>query len=183
MRDSVGREGVARAYALLASLLSGDVACLTEFHSRFHFISVVGIPRTGGSYLTAELYRSIGLNPYRVPGAIAHDSFPEARPFELMQGSNSWIATLKTVAEYLTMLRSPQARIVSYTADGMQSLSQQYQERHDSGKQARSFQIFDKAKRRHPDWVELARPAVERVCSAWANVGCMFPIDDIERCE
>jgi hypothetical protein len=104
MRDTLGRERVIRAYGLLASLLIGDTDALECFHSRFHFISVVGIPRTGGSYLTAELYRSIGLDPYQVSGVLAHDSFPEVGPFELTPGFNSWMATLKTTAEYLAMV-------------------------------------------------------------------------------
>src|SRR5579864_1394847 len=78
MADATGRVLVARAYSLLFALLTGTLLPLDELLSRFHFINVVGIPRTGGSYLTAELYRAIGLVPEQVPNAIAHDSFPEA---------------------------------------------------------------------------------------------------------
>lgn len=104
MCDAVGRERVTRAYTLFVALLTGDTDSLAAFQPRFHFISIVGIPRTGGSYLTAELYRSIGLDPHDVPGALAHDSFPEAGPFELARGFNSWVAVLKMTAEYLTMV-------------------------------------------------------------------------------
>jgi hypothetical protein len=75
---------LARAYTLLFSLLTGDLAPLHELQSRFHFVNVIGIPRTGSSYLTAELYRALG----RVPA----------------RGINSWVVTLKTVAEYLAMV-------------------------------------------------------------------------------
>jgi hypothetical protein len=104
MSCPAGRESVARAYELLVALLTGDLRPLKEVQSRFHFINVVGIPRTGGTYLTAELYRSIGIPPHTVPHALAHDGFPEAGPFELSPGSNGWITTLKTAAEYLTMV-------------------------------------------------------------------------------
>ncbi len=104
MSATTGREAVARAYGLLAALLTGDTAALAPFHERFRFVNIVGVPRTGGSYLTAELFRALGRDPHRVPGALAHDSFPEAGPFELTRGYNSWIGTLKTTAEYLVMV-------------------------------------------------------------------------------
>lgn len=104
MGEAAGRELLARAYSLLFALLTGDLLPLHELQSRFHFINVIGIPRTGGSYLTAELYRAIGMLPEHVPSALAPDSFPEAGPFQLQQGINSWIVSLKTMAEYLTMV-------------------------------------------------------------------------------
>jgi len=106
MRNGRGRELVARAYSLFMALLTGDLEPLAAFHSRFHFVIVTGIPRTGGSYLTAEIYRSLDMPPHQVPNTLAHDSFPEAGPFELSPWSNSWTATLKTTAEYLTMVES-----------------------------------------------------------------------------
>jgi len=119
MQDSVGRAHVTRAYTLLAALLTGDMEPLTALQSQFRFISVIGVPRTGGSYLTAELYRSLLIEPHAVPAPLAHDGFPDAGPFELKRGFNSWIVTLKTVAEYLTMVeiffahhRGHQGRIV-----------------------------------------------------------------------
>jgi hypothetical protein len=300
MRDAVGRECVARAYTLFVALLTGDTDSFATFGSRFHFISVIGVPRTGGSYLTAELYRSLGIDPYQVPGALAHDSFPEAGPFELARGFNSWTVTLKTTAEYLAMvemffedrgkhlgktvvpkkltqgvyaaglfgrvfgpesdcvltIRHPAAacvstyeksgglpedgrlrvrsnierwcrrdlqhagwdegqletmdyfeaylrywelyhllvataglsrpcklRVVPYGAAHMQSLAQQYHDAHGSPAHPSIFQGSDRAKQRHPDWVEKARPALERVRSAWSAVGLVFPADEIARCE
>jgi hypothetical protein len=104
MGSDFGRERLARAYTLLFSLLTGDLAPLQELQSRFHFVTFIGIPRTGGSYLTAELYRALGMTPESVPNGVAHDSFPEAGPFQLQPGINSWVVNLKTMAEYLTMV-------------------------------------------------------------------------------
>jgi hypothetical protein len=104
MAEPAGRERVARAYGLLCALIFGDTAHLSELRSRFHFVNVIGIPRTGGSYLTAEIYRALRLVPEEVPQALAHDSFPLIAPFELAPGSNGWIVALKTMAEYLTMV-------------------------------------------------------------------------------
>ncbi len=104
MQDSVGRAHVTRAYTLLVALLTGEMEPLAALQSQFRFISVIGVPRTGGSYLTAELYRSLLIDPHAVPAPLAHDGFPDAGPFELKRGFNSWIVALKTVAEYLTMV-------------------------------------------------------------------------------
>jgi len=104
MADAAGRALVVRAYRYLLALLTGDLAPLIEFQSRFQAISVVGVPRTGGSYLTAELYRSLGIAPDEVPNALAHDSFPVATPFALEPGTNGWVNSLKTMAEYMVMV-------------------------------------------------------------------------------
>ena len=119
MNDARGRAHIGRAYSLLLALLTGDFAPIGELQRRFHFINVIGIPRTGGSYLTAELYRALGIAPHSVPFALAHDGFPEAGPFEIAPQANSWVRSLHTMAEYLSMVelyfgaRTPhQGRIV-----------------------------------------------------------------------
>src|SRR5581483_3056976 len=104
MNDERGRAHIARAYSLLLALLTGDFAPIAELQRRFHFINVIGIPRTGGSYLTAELYRALGIEPRRVPFAVAHDGLPEAGPFEMAPAANSWVRSLHTMAEYLSMV-------------------------------------------------------------------------------
>jgi hypothetical protein len=104
MSKAAGRRHLSRAYRLLHALLAGDLKPVQALQARFHFINILGIPRTGGSYLTAELYQAIGMVPEQVPNALAHDSFPEAGPFQLQPGVNSWIVSLKTMAEYLAMV-------------------------------------------------------------------------------
>ncbi len=104
MNDERGRAHVGRAYGLLMALLVGDLKPIEELQQRFHFINVIGIPRTGGSYLTAELYRALGIEPRQVPFALAHDGFPEAGPFEIAPAANSWVRSLHTMAEYLCMV-------------------------------------------------------------------------------
>lgn len=106
MASAAGRRDIARAYSLCLALLTGEMTVLRELQSRFQFISVIGIPRTGGSYLTAEIYRSLRMVPEQVPNALAHDSFPELGPFQLQPGLNSWLLTLKTMGEYLTMVET-----------------------------------------------------------------------------
>jgi len=299
MGNATGRELLARAYSLLFALLTGMVEPLDELLSRFHFVNVIGIPRTGGSYLTAELYRAIGMLPEQVPNALAHDSFPEAGPFQLQPGINSWILSLKTMAEYLTMVeiffadqkqyagkivvpkkltksiyaggffhrvlgedmeyvltvRHPAAacvstydksgglpvdgrfivrsnieewcrrdlqyagcsasqlqsmdyfdaylryweqyhlslattglsasrdlRVVAFGKSALQSVAQGYHERYASGLQVSEFQVSDKARQRHPEWIERAQPSIERIAAIWKLVGIPFPADEINVC-
>jgi hypothetical protein len=299
MGNATGREQLTRAYGLLFALLSGDLEPLHELHARFHFVSIIGIARTGGSYLTAELYRALGMVPEHVPSAIAHDSFPEAEPFQLQAGINSWVLSLKTMAEYLTMveiffgdqkphsgkiivpkkltkgiyaggffrralgegseylltLRHPAAacvstyeksgglpidgcftvrsnieewcrrdlqytgcsaeqlkgmnyfdaylryweqyhlalatsglaasrdlRLVAFGAAALQSIAQDYHDRYASGLRACEFQVSDKARRLHPQWIERAQPSIDRIAATWRALGIAFPADEIGIC-
>ena len=100
----VGQRAIARAYELLVALLTGDVDVVKDIQLKFHFVNIIGVPRNGGSYLTKEIYRALGYHPDRVPNVIAHDGFPEAGPFRFERGVNSWVTTLHTMAEFLTMV-------------------------------------------------------------------------------
>lgn len=104
MAHPKGRAAIERAYKLLFALLAADTEALRDLQMRFHFVNVVGIPRNGGSYLTKELFRALGYDPSAVPNALAHDGFPEAGPFQLRPGANSWTLSLQTMAEFLTMV-------------------------------------------------------------------------------
>jgi len=101
----VARNTIEDAWRIFAELCRGQSAALAEIHERFEFIAVVGIPRTGGSYLTAELFASLGYDPGSVPGAIAHDGFPDAGPFSMSPGGNRWLNSLLSVSEYLALMK------------------------------------------------------------------------------
>jgi hypothetical protein len=104
LRDPVGQKAVYRSYELLTALLIGQPDKLRFFHDRYRFICVVGCPRHGGSYLTKQLFRAIGIDPDRVPNAIAHDGFPDAGPFLFKEGYNSITTMIQNMAEYLAMV-------------------------------------------------------------------------------
>ena len=296
MGSERGREHLARAYGLLIALLSGELAPLEELQSRYHFVSVVGIPRTGGTYLTAELYRALGMDPSQLAGGLAHDSFPDAGPFQLQPGANSWVIALKTMAEYLTMVeirfgdrsqhagkivvpkkltksayaggffhrvlgaqaeylltvRHPAAscvstyeksgglpadgrfavrsniedwcrrdlehlgcdaaqlakmdyfdaylrywenyhlsvaltglaasknlRVIAFGRESIEACARAHHERYSSGLQAADFHVADTARRRHPDWIERAAPAIHRIEAAWTLAGIRFPRQEL----
>ena len=104
MSTEIGQRCIARAYQVFVALMTGNLELVRDFQRRFHFINIIGVPRNGGSYLTKEVYRALGYEPEKVPNVISHDGFPEAGPFRFDQGHNSWIMSLATMAEFLTMV-------------------------------------------------------------------------------
>lgn len=104
MGTQTGQRCIGRAYELFVALLTGNVEVIRDLQFRFHFINIIGVPRNGGSYLTKEAYRALGYDPEKVPNVIAHDGFPEAGPFRFHKGVNSWVTSLQTMAEFLTMV-------------------------------------------------------------------------------
>lgn len=102
--SEAGMRHLGRAYELFVALLIGDVDAIRAVQQRFRFVLVVGAPRSGGKYLTKELFRAIGHEPSRVPAVLAHDGFPEAGPWRFDRAGTTWVESLHTMAEYLTMV-------------------------------------------------------------------------------
>ncbi len=61
------------------AVLSGDYPLVRRYVENIRFAFVIGYPRSGGSYLTKELLRTLELDHTRVSEALAHDGFPEIR--------------------------------------------------------------------------------------------------------
>ncbi len=58
-------------------LISGEHKSIQDYLTGVKFAFVIGYPRSGGSYLTKELFRSIGIDHRRISEALAHDGFPD----------------------------------------------------------------------------------------------------------
>jgi len=104
LQHPAGQKAIIRSYELLTALLVGQPDKLRSFYERYRFICVVGCPRHGGSYLTKQLFLAVGLDPNRVPNAIAHDGFPDASPFSFKENYNSLTTMTQNMAEYLAMV-------------------------------------------------------------------------------
>lgn len=104
LQDAVGQKAILRSYELLTALLTGQPEKLRPFHERYRFICVVGCPRHGGSYLTKQLFRAIGIEPDEVPNALAHDGFPDAGPYQFKENYSSLTTMIQNTAEYLAMV-------------------------------------------------------------------------------
>jgi hypothetical protein len=102
--SETGMRHLGRAYELFVALLIGDIDAVYAAQQRFRFILVVGAPRSGGKYLTKELFRAAGYAPNRVPAVIAHDGFPEAGPWRFDRSGTTWVESIHSMAEYLAMV-------------------------------------------------------------------------------
>ncbi len=101
-----GQKIIGRSYQLLAAFLTGEPEQLRVLHERYKFVCIVGVPRHGGSYLTKELFRSIGMEAEGVPNVVAHDGFPDLSPFDFAKGYNAMTNMQQNMAEYLAMVEA-----------------------------------------------------------------------------
>jgi hypothetical protein len=102
--DEQAQALVRNVYRWFHDLAVANSAALDRLQESYRFICIVGLARTGGSYLTGELFSSLGFAPSQVPAVIAHDGFPDAQPLSFWQSPNEWIGALLAMGEYLTML-------------------------------------------------------------------------------
>jgi hypothetical protein len=102
--DETAQDAIGRVYRWFCDLATARISALEDLHKRYQFILIVGLGRTGGSYLTGELYSAMGFDPAMIPTVIAHDGFPEAEPLALNQSGNPSITSLLSLGEYLTMI-------------------------------------------------------------------------------
>jgi len=102
--DGAAQAAIKSAHDWFRQLATSNLDALRILHERYRFIAVIGVPRSGGSYLIAELLAALGHEPSSVPAVIAHDGFPEASPTVFMPRHNGWMRTMLTTGEYIAML-------------------------------------------------------------------------------
>jgi len=98
-----GKALVLKAYRYFKEMLTGKLDTLKNIN-RFQFYFVVGIPRTGGTYLTKQLFRASGIDYTKVQNALAHDGFPHLAHLSFKQVGNIHTNGLLQMAEYLIMV-------------------------------------------------------------------------------
>ncbi len=76
---TLSRRAVNDLLQMAVALLSGNYPPVRDYLQETRFAFVIGYPRSGGSYLTKELLRTVDLDHTRVSEALAHDGFPELR--------------------------------------------------------------------------------------------------------
>ncbi len=104
MRHPQGQQAILRSYRFFKEMLTGQMDTLRDLR-RFRFIFVIGIPRTGGTYLTKQFYRAAGIDYTQVQNALAHDGFPHLAVLSFPDNRyNVHTTSLLQLAEYLTMV-------------------------------------------------------------------------------
>lgn len=99
----VGMAGLLRSYRFFKELLTGSMSTLSDI-GRFRFFFVIGIPRTGGTYLVKQLFRAGSIDYRSVQNSLAHDGFPHLARLSFRQEGNIHTNGLLQLAEYLTMV-------------------------------------------------------------------------------
>jgi hypothetical protein len=98
-----GVERVVQSYRYFKEMLIGRPATLERL-KHFSFFFVIGIPRSGGTYLTKQLFRAAQLDYTRVQTALAHDGFPNLALLSFEEKTNLHTNSILQLAEYLTMV-------------------------------------------------------------------------------
>jgi hypothetical protein len=99
-----GRQRVLQSYRYFKEMLTGRPDTIKTIQ-RYRFFFVIGIPRTGGTYMTKQLFRGAGMDYRKVQNALAHDGFPHLGTLAFQeQGGNIHTSGLLQLAEYLTMV-------------------------------------------------------------------------------
>ncbi len=101
--DPSGSQYLLRAYRIFRELLLGKTHLLGEV-SKFRFFFVIGFPRTGGTYLTKQLFVARGVDYEGVQNALAHDGFPHLSYSTFTKKGNAYTNGLMQLAEYFTMV-------------------------------------------------------------------------------
>jgi len=101
--DPEGSKYLLHSYRIFRELILGKTNILRDF-SKFRFFFVIGIPRTGGTYLTKQLFIARGLDYEGVQNAVAHDGFPHLSYSTFNEKGNAYTTGLLETAQYLTMV-------------------------------------------------------------------------------
>ena len=117
LADSAGKESVIRSYRFFKEMLTGRPNHIHNM-KKFRFYFVVGIPRTGGTYLTKQLFRAAQIDYKTVQNALAHDGFPHLAHMEFKNKGNVHTNGLLQLAEYLTMVELYYSKHGKLTHDG-----------------------------------------------------------------
>lgn len=73
-------------------------------------------------------------------------------------------------------------QVIAFGEAALQSVAQNHHDLYGSGLQASEFHTSDTARRLHPEWLERAQPAIDRVEAAWKSVGIPFPMEEFALC-
>ena len=104
--DEQGKQYLLRSYGIFRELFVGKINTLSKITAKHRFFFIIGFPRTGGTYLTKQLYQAAGFDYRNVQNSIAHDGFPHLSYLTLNAKGNAYTRGLLQLAEYLTMIES-----------------------------------------------------------------------------
>ncbi|MHA1540126.1 MAG: hypothetical protein ACTSXQ_06595 [Alphaproteobacteria bacterium] len=102
-QHDVGNHLVVRAYTLFKEMLTGNRHNLKQL-DRFHFFFIVGMPRTGGTYFTKQMFTAAGLEFNKIRKSLSHDGYPNLTQVSFRNKNNIHTNGLLQLAEFITMV-------------------------------------------------------------------------------
>lgn len=96
---------VKEASLVLRNLVEFKTDFLKEYLGEKKFLFILGVERSGGTYLFDELHKLYGINQKQINLAMTHDSLPEYRHLINWQNPRHWIPLLFEFAQFLTWVR------------------------------------------------------------------------------
>lgn len=96
-----------KAHHIAGNLLISNKELIDSLQNNYKFYLIVSPPRSGGTYITKNLYKSLGINPKLLPSFFGHDGFPSVNQEWYKKNSNGYInfvqSTVWQFSEWLTM--------------------------------------------------------------------------------
>lgn len=93
---------IQQVYQYFGSFLTGNTDRLKPFFDKHRFVCIVGIPRTGGTYLTKRLLQQCGIDPMVLANMLAHDGYPNTPLFHINEArQNVNTMALMQFAEFI----------------------------------------------------------------------------------
>jgi hypothetical protein len=115
-KTPLSRRAVNDLLNMAVAIMAGNYPLVRRYLTNIRFAFVIGYPRSGGSYLTKELLRTVALDHKRVSEALAHDGFPELRdiwfdwngnkPYYHLQDAIFQTAEFLVIANYYYQLKT-----------------------------------------------------------------------------
>ncbi|MCE3232910.1 MAG: hypothetical protein K0R98_1167 [Rickettsiaceae bacterium] len=103
LANDTGKELVTCSYRFFKEILTGNLNSIKSIE-KFQFFFIVGIPRTGGTYLTKQLFRACDIDYTQVQNSLAHDGFPHLAHLAFKNKGNVHTNSLLQLSEFLTMV-------------------------------------------------------------------------------
>jgi hypothetical protein len=96
-----------KAHHIAANLLISNKELISSIQNDYKFYLIVSPPRSGGTYITKNLYTSLGVNPKSLPSFFGHDGFPSVNHDWYTKNNGVYAnfvqTTLWQFSEWLTM--------------------------------------------------------------------------------
>lgn len=102
IEDPKGKELIAKCYDYFSKIINGKHKEI-EFAQKSKPIFIIGMPRTGGTYVTKQAFKALGMDYKKMTFSLAHDAFPSVKPNPYQMDINEYLRTCLDIACFIVM--------------------------------------------------------------------------------